>query len=152
MHLSARSLKPAGRAWLLAVAPGTGTAADTSLHPGERDGAATIIQRADILHDRGTNTARPMRLWPRPAPAESRMNDIEITGRSGRHFHPDTGHKPDVLEGRVVVIAGTNTTTATVGDLGSSPRASATATTCRRTAAAPCCSPLTHRPLIPVRR
>jgi len=44
------------------------------------------------------------------------MNYVEVTGRSGLHFHPDADHKLYVLEGHVVVIAGTNTTTAIAGD------------------------------------
>ena len=45
------------------------------------------------------------------------MNYVEVAGRSALHFHPDADHKLYVLEGRVVVIAGTNKATATVGDL-----------------------------------
>lgn len=45
------------------------------------------------------------------------MNYVEVTGRTGLHFHPDADHKLYVLEGSVVVTAGTNTTTAVVGDL-----------------------------------
>ena len=30
------------------------------------------------------------------------MNYVEVTGRSGLHFHPDADHKLYVLEGRVV--------------------------------------------------
>jgi|SRR5438034_4707460 len=86
-------------------------------HPDERDGAATLIHRADILRDRSTNSTATMRLWPLHAMAESRMNYVEVAGRSGLHFHPDADHRLYVLEGNVVVIAGTNKTTATVGDL-----------------------------------
>ncbi len=86
-------------------------------HPDERDGAATLIHRADIIRDRGTNTSATMRLWPLHATAESRMNYVEVTGRSSLHFHPDADHKLYVLEGKVAVTAGTNTTIATVGDL-----------------------------------
>jgi quercetin dioxygenase-like cupin family protein len=86
-------------------------------HPDERDGTATLIHRADVIRDRGTNTSAPMRLWPLHATAESRMNYVEVTGRSSLHFHPDADHKLYVLEGRVAVTAGTNTTVATVGDL-----------------------------------
>src|SRR5712671_4860403 len=86
-------------------------------HPDERDGTATLIHRADIVRDRATNSTAAMRLWPLHATAESRMNYVEVSGRSGLHFHPDADHKLYVLEGRVVVIAGTNTTVATVGDL-----------------------------------
>jgi quercetin dioxygenase-like cupin family protein len=45
------------------------------------------------------------------------MNYVEVTGRSGMHFHPDAEHKLYVLEGQVVVTAGTNVTTAIAGDL-----------------------------------
>ena len=86
-------------------------------HPDERDGAATLIHRADIVRDRSTNSTAAMRLWPLHATAESRMNYVEVAGRSGLHFHPDADHKLYVLEGRVVVIAGTNSTIANVGDL-----------------------------------
>ena len=86
-------------------------------HPDERDGTATIIHRADVVRDRAASNAAPMRLWPLHATAESRMNYVEVTGRSGLHFHPDADHRLYVLEGSVVVTAGTNTTTATVGDL-----------------------------------
>lgn len=40
-----------------------------------------------------------------------------MADRSGLHFHPDADRKLYVLEGKVVVIAGTNSTTAMVGDL-----------------------------------
>jgi quercetin dioxygenase-like cupin family protein len=86
-------------------------------HPDERDGAATLIHRADVIRDRGTNTGATMRLWPLHATAESRMNYVEVTGRSSLHFHPDADHKLYVLEGNVAVTAGTNTTIAKVGDL-----------------------------------
>lgn len=45
------------------------------------------------------------------------MNYVEVTGRSGLHFHPDADHKLYVLEGHVLVIAGTNNITAVAGDL-----------------------------------
>jgi quercetin dioxygenase-like cupin family protein len=45
------------------------------------------------------------------------MNYVEVTGRNGMHFHPDADHKLYVLEGQVVVTAGTNVTTAGAGDL-----------------------------------
>jgi len=86
-------------------------------HPDERDGAATLIRRADVIRDRGTNSSATMRLWPLHSTAESRMNYVEVTGRSSLHFHPDADHKLYVLEGRVAVTAGTNTSIATVGDL-----------------------------------
>jgi quercetin dioxygenase-like cupin family protein len=86
-------------------------------HPDERDGTATLIHRADVIRDRGTNTISTMRLWPLLATAEARMNYVEVTGRSSLHFHPDADHKLYVLEGKVAVTAGTNTAIATVGDL-----------------------------------
>ena len=94
-------------------------AADTSesRHPDERNGVATIIHRADVIRDRSTNNAGPMRLWPLHSTSEARMNYVEVTGRSGMHFHPDADHKLYVLEGQVVVTAGTNATTAIAGDL-----------------------------------
>ena len=85
--------------------------------PGERDGAATLRHRADVVRDRGTNTNGAMRLWPLHDTPESRMNYVEVTGRSSLHFHPDADHKLYVLEGKVAVTAGTNTTIAIVGDL-----------------------------------
>jgi quercetin dioxygenase-like cupin family protein len=86
-------------------------------HPDERDGAATLIHRADIVRNRDTNSAAAMRLWPLHSTPDSRMNYVEVAGRSPMHFHPDADHKLYVLEGRVTVIAGTNTSIATVGDL-----------------------------------
>lgn len=86
-------------------------------HPDERDGSAIIIHRADVIRDRSTNNSGPMRLWPLYSTPDSRMNYVEVTGRSGLHFHPDADHKLYVLEGQVVVTAGTNTTTAITGDL-----------------------------------
>jgi quercetin dioxygenase-like cupin family protein len=96
-----------------------GGAADTnsSRHPEERDGAPIIIHRSDVIRDGSTNHSGPMRLWPLHSTPEARMNYVEVTGRSGLHFHPDADHKLYVLEGRVVVTAGTNTTTAVAGDL-----------------------------------
>ena len=91
-------------------------------HPDERDGTATLIHRADVIRDRGTNSSATMRLWPLHATAESRMNYVEVAGRSGLHFHPDADHKLYVLEGSVVGTAGTNTSTATAGDLIIIPR------------------------------
>jgi quercetin dioxygenase-like cupin family protein len=94
-------------------------AAETNLshHPDERDGNATIIHRSNVIHDGASNNSGPMRLWPLHSTPEARMNYVEVTGRSGLHFHPDADHKLYVLEGRVIVMAGTNTTTAIAGDL-----------------------------------
>jgi quercetin dioxygenase-like cupin family protein len=102
---------------LLACILTVGAADTSSPHPAERDGAATIIHRADIIRDRSTNNSGPMRLWPLHSTPDARMNYVEVTGRSGLHFHPDADHKLYVLEGQVVVTAGTNTTTAIAGDL-----------------------------------
>ena len=82
-------------------------------HPGERDDTATIIHRADVLHDRGTNGRH---LWPLYSNADVRLNYFEVTGRSGLHFHPDADHRLYVLEGNLVITVGTNTTTVAVGD------------------------------------
>lgn len=90
---------------------------DSSRHPDERDGTATVIHRSDVIHGGSTNSSGPMRLWPLHSTPEARMNYVEVTGASGPHFHPDADHKLYVLEGQVVVIAGTNTTTAIAGDL-----------------------------------
>jgi len=86
-------------------------------HPEEREGAAKIIHKGDVVHDRSTNTTAPMRLWPLYSSPDARMNYVEVASRSGLHFHPDADHKLYVLEGRVVVNAGTNTTIASAGDL-----------------------------------
>ncbi|HEX4646331.1 MAG TPA: cupin domain-containing protein [Verrucomicrobiae bacterium] len=88
-------------------------------HPEERDGAATIIHRADVIRNRGTNgsNSAPMRLWPLLSTPEARMNYVEVAGPSSLHFHPDADHRLYVLEGSVVVTAGTNVTTASIGDL-----------------------------------
>src|SRR6266702_3060037 len=84
--------------------------------------AGLWLDRADVLRDRSPNSAAAMRIWPLHATADSRMNYVEVAGRSGLHFHPDADHKLYVLEGIVVVTAGTNTSTATVGDLIIIPR------------------------------
>jgi quercetin dioxygenase-like cupin family protein len=111
----------AGGLFLLGIlVPCCATLADErspARHPDERDGAATLIHRADIVRDRSTNSTAAMRLWPLHSTPEARMNYVEVSGRSSLHFHPDADHKLYVLEGKVVVIAGTNTTTAAVGDL-----------------------------------
>jgi len=87
------------------------------LHAEERDGTATIIHRSDVIRNRDGTSAATMRLWPLHATAEARMNYVEVSGKTGLHFHPDADHKLYVLEGSVVVIGGTNTTIAKVGDL-----------------------------------
>src|SRR5580765_8289019 len=91
------------------------------LEPGERSGNATILHRADIISERSNNSG-PMRLWSLHSTSEARMNYVEVSGRSGMHFHPDADHRLYVLEGKVVVFAGTNQTTARPGDLIVIPR------------------------------
>lgn len=90
-----------------------GDAPPAGRHPGERDGVATLIHRADVLRDRGRNERH---LWPLYSNAEVRLNYVEIAGRSGLHFHPDADHRLYVLEGSLVVTVGANTITATAGD------------------------------------
>lgn len=85
-------------------------------HPAEVDGAATLIHRADVIGRSTTNSSAAMRLWPLHAGPGSRMNYVEVTGRSGLHFHPDADHKLYVLDGRVSVICGTATNIAVPGD------------------------------------
>ena len=91
-----------------------------ALLEGERDGAASIIHRADVLHDRGQPGAP--HLWPLVHTPEVRMNYFEVTGRGALHFHPDADHRLYVLEGSVVVTCGTTTTTCTPGDFIVIPR------------------------------
>ena len=85
-------------------------------HPDEREGAATIIHRGDVIPPRQTDGAPRGGLWSLYSSPESRINYFEVTGRTGLHFHPDADHKLYVLEGKLVVTAGTNTTVAIVGD------------------------------------
>lgn len=91
-------------------------------HPDERDGAATIIHRASVVPDRSTNGAARGGLWPLYSTPEARLNYFEVTGRASLHFHPDADHRLYVLEGKVLVTCGTNTTTAIVGDFIVIPR------------------------------
>lgn len=107
------------RLTLLLVACGSLALADDrpSRHPDERDGTATIIHRSDVIRESSSKNAGPMRLWPLFSNSGSRMNYVEVTARSGLHFHPDADHKLYVLEGKVVVTAGTNSSTASAGDL-----------------------------------
>jgi mannose-6-phosphate isomerase-like protein (cupin superfamily) len=111
---------------LLSLAGLTIVAADSgpSLQSGERAGAAIIIHRADVIPDRSAEGAGAGRghLWPLYATPEVRMDYFEVTGPGQMHFHPDADHRLYVLEGKVVVTAGTNTTTATAGDLIVIPR------------------------------
>ena len=85
-------------------------------HPGEREGGATIIHRADIIPAQQTNSPPRGGLWSLYSSPEARMNYFAVTSRTGLHFHPDADHKLYVLEGKLVVTAGTNTTTAIAGD------------------------------------
>jgi mannose-6-phosphate isomerase-like protein (cupin superfamily) len=93
-------------------------AADTSAkrHPDECDGTAKIIHRADAIPDHSTNGAARGGLWPLYSSPDARLNYFEVAGRTPLHFHPDAEHRLYVLEGKVVVTAGTNITTAIVGD------------------------------------
>lgn len=90
---------------------------DEPLRPGEREGGAQIIHRRDVIPDRGTNGAPQGGLWPLLSTPEVRMNYFEVTGRTPLHFHPDADHRLYVLEGKLLVTAGTNTTLAELGDL-----------------------------------
>jgi quercetin dioxygenase-like cupin family protein len=92
------------------------------MHPGEHEGTATVIHRADVMGDRGTNALSQKHLWPLYSTPEARMNYFEVTERTGLHFHPDADHRLYVLEGKVVVTAGTNTSTAVPGDFIVIPR------------------------------
>ena len=83
---------------------------------GLQDGAATILHRADVIKTNTPNNG-PMRLWPLHATPDSRMNYVEVSGRSGLHFHPDADHKLYVLEGRLLVTTGATKSVATAGDL-----------------------------------
>ena len=85
-------------------------------HPDEREGAATIIHRANVVPDHSTNGAARGGLWPLYSTPEARLNYFAVTGRTPLHFHPDAEHRLYVLEGKVLVTCGTNTTTAIVGD------------------------------------
>src|SRR2546430_9954644 len=42
------------------------------------------------------------RSWQLHSTPQSRMNYVEVTGRSGMHFHPDADHKLYVLEGSLL--------------------------------------------------
>jgi mannose-6-phosphate isomerase-like protein (cupin superfamily) len=95
---------------------------EASRHHDERDGAAKIIHRADVVPDRSTNTAARGGLWPLYSTPEARLNYFEVTGRTSLHFHPDAEHRLYVLEGKVLLTCGTNITTTTVGDFIVIPR------------------------------
>ena len=104
-------------ALLTMLSIGAGDKASPALAAGERAGVADIIHGREILRDREANRAAGRHLWPLYASAEARMNYFEVTGPSPLHFHPDADHRLYVLEGKLAVTVGTNTTTATVGDL-----------------------------------
>ncbi len=108
---------------LLAIQTGV-FAGDPATAPAatEREGEAQIIHRSAVIRNRDSTNASVMRLWPLYSSPEARMNYVEVSGRTGMHFHPDADHKLYVLEGNVRVTAGTNTVTATVGDLIIIPR------------------------------
>lgn len=95
-----------------------GAADETTVtpHPDERAGTATIVHRGDVIPARQTNGAPRGGLWSLHSSPESRINYFEVTSRTGLHFHPDADHKLYVLEGNLVVTAGTITTVAVVGD------------------------------------
>ena len=93
-------------------------AEDGAKPEGERDGAATVLHRDEVLHDRGGGR----HLWPLLSTPEARVNYFEVTGRGALHFHPDADHRLYVLEGTVVVTCGTATTTCTAGDFIVIPR------------------------------
>ena len=84
---------------------------------GEREGAATVLHRADVI-DRGGGK----HLWPLLNTPEARVNYFEVTGRGALHFHPDADHRLYVLEGSVLVTCGTTTTKCTAGDFIIIPR------------------------------
>jgi len=94
----------------------------TTHHPDERTGVAKIIHRADVIPGPSANSPARGGLWPLYATPEARLNYFAVTGRTSLHFHPDAEHRLYVLEGRVLVTAGTNTTTAIVGDFIVIPR------------------------------
>jgi len=103
---------------LLAGGEETSTVPHSTAPPSaEREGVATLIHGADILRERNSTNAPARHLWPLYSSPEARMNYFEVTGRSSLHFHPDADHRLYVLEGTVLVTAGTNTSRATVGDL-----------------------------------
>ena len=85
---------------------------------GEREGAATVLHRDDVLHDHGGGK----HLWPLLNTPEARVNYFEVTSRGALHFHPDADHRLYVLEGTVLVTCGVTTTKCTAGDFIIIPR------------------------------
>lgn len=76
----------------------------------ERPGEALVIHKADVMRANGKH------LWSLYSNHDVRMNYFEVTGKSALHFHPDADHRLYVLEGQLLLTAGTNTTTAMPGD------------------------------------
>jgi mannose-6-phosphate isomerase-like protein (cupin superfamily) len=95
-------------------------AADRPL--GEQAGNAKIIRRAEVIPNGFTNSPPQGGLWSLYATPEARLNYFAVTGHTPMHFHPDAEHRLYVLEGKVLVTAGTNTTVASVGDFIVIPR------------------------------
>jgi mannose-6-phosphate isomerase-like protein (cupin superfamily) len=93
-----------------------------TLSPGEREGAAVVIHRADVMPKQSTNAVPRGGLWPLYSSPEARLNYFAVTSRTPVHFHPDADHRLYVLEGRIVVTCGTVTTTNTPGDFIIIPR------------------------------
>ena len=85
---------------------------------GEREGAATVLHRDDVLHERGGGK----HLWPLLNTPEARVNYFEVTSRGVLHFHPDADHRLYVLEGTVLVTCGATTTKSAAGDFIIIPR------------------------------
>jgi len=85
---------------------------------GEREGAAVVLHRADVMRDRGGGK----HLWPLLHTPEARVNYFEVTGRGALHYHPDADHRLYVLEGTVLVTCGSTTTKCTAGDFIIIPR------------------------------
>ena len=85
---------------------------------GEREGAAIVLHRDDVLRDKGSGR----HLWPLLHTPEARVNYFEVTGRGALHFHPDADHRLYVLEGALLETCGTTTTKCTAGDFIIIPR------------------------------
>jgi mannose-6-phosphate isomerase-like protein (cupin superfamily) len=119
-HLFLRFSSAATAVWLAATPQSA--RAQANRHPDEEAGTAKIVHRADILPQSSTNGPPRGGLWPLYATSEARLNYFAVTGRTPLHFHPDAEHRLYVLEGKVLVTAGTNTTTAGPGDFIVIPR------------------------------
>ncbi len=104
--------------WLLLSAAAVACAEDAAKPEGDREGAATVLHRNDVLHDRGGRK----HLWPLLSTPEARVNYFEVTGRGALHFHPDADHRLYVLEGTVLVTCGATTMTCAEGDFIVIPR------------------------------